>query len=206
MKYSTGIETKRKIIDATFQLMADKGFDALSIDDIMTSIGRTKGSFYVHFKSKEELLYEVMRTRLDRGHGQMAEEILEELSKDSCNVRSILEKVVAEIYANSGEDRLTWAFAYYHLLIHSRKNEFVREWLETNADQWSTFLNMIVKRGQELGQIRTDVDTQTITNICMGIVVGYDILFMLRPQIDFSEVNHIHDWMFINDDKSSEKE
>jgi AcrR family transcriptional regulator len=28
MKSSTGIETKRKIIDAAFQLMADKGFDA----------------------------------------------------------------------------------------------------------------------------------------------------------------------------------
>ncbi|MFC7439712.1 TetR/AcrR family transcriptional regulator [Laceyella putida] len=206
MKYSTGIETKRKIIDAAFQLMADKGFDALSIDDIMTSIGRTKGSFYVHFKSKEELLYEVMRTRLDRGHGQMAEEILKELSKDNCNVRAILEKVTAEIRESSGEDRLTWAFAFYHLLIHSRKNEFVREWLETNADQWSNFLSMIVKRGQELGQIRTDVDTQTLTNMCMGIVLGYDILFMLNPHIDVSEVNHIHDWIFINDDKSSEKD
>ncbi|MFC7442931.1 TetR/AcrR family transcriptional regulator [Laceyella putida] len=199
MKYSTGKETKRKIIDATFQLMADKGFDALSIDDIMTSIGRTKGSFYVHFKSKEELLYEVMRTRLDRGHGQMAEEILKELSKDNCNVRAILERVTDEIHSSSGQNRLTWAFAFYHLLIHSRKNEFVREWLESNEDQWSNFLRMIVKRGQELGQIRTDVDTQTITNMCMAIVVGYDILFMLNPQIDFSEVNHIHDWMFVND-------
>jgi AcrR family transcriptional regulator len=206
MKSSTGIETKRKILDATFQLMADKGFDALSIDDIMTSIGRTKGSFYVHFKSKEELLYEVMRTRLDRGHDRMTEEIPKELTKDKCNVRAILEKVIAEIHASSGNDRLTWAFAYYHLLIHSRKDEFVRVWLEANADQWSSFLNIIVKRGQELGQIRTDVDTQTITNMLMGIVVGYDILFMVKPQIDVSEVYHIHDWMFVNDDKSSENE
>ncbi|MFC7440289.1 TetR/AcrR family transcriptional regulator [Laceyella putida] len=199
MKYSTGIETKRKIIDAAFQLMADKGFDAVSIDDIMTSIGRAKGSFYVHFKSKEELLYEVMRIRLDRGHGQMAEEILKELFKDNCNVRAILERVTAEVHVSSGEDYLTWAFAYYHLLTHSRKDEFVREWLETNADQWSAFLNMIVKRGQELGQIRTDVDTQTITNMCMGIVLGYDILFMFKPRIDVNEVYHIHDWMFISD-------
>jgi hypothetical protein len=67
------------------------------------------------------------------------------------------------------------------------------------CEEWSTFLNMIVKRGQELGQIRTDVDTQTITNMCMGIVLRYDILFMFKPQIDVSEVNHIHDWMFIDD-------
>jgi AcrR family transcriptional regulator len=139
MKYSTGIETKRKIIDATFQLMADKGFDALSIDDIMTSIGRTKGSFYVHFKSKEELLYEVMRTRLDRGYSHMAEEIRAELSKDTCNVRSILEKVTAEVHASAGEDRLTWAFAYYHLLIHSRKDEFISKWWETNVRSGQLF-------------------------------------------------------------------
>ncbi|PRZ15320.1 TetR family transcriptional regulator [Laceyella sediminis] len=198
MKYSTGKETKRKIIETAFQLMADKGFDALSIDEIMKHIGRTKGSFYVHFKSKEEMLYELMRTRLDRGYGHMAAEIKEELSLDNCDVRAILEKVTAKIYASLGDDPLTWTATFYQLVIYSRKDETVREWLELNFNQWSEFLHIIVERGQELGQICSDMDTQTITNLLMGIVLGYEILYMLKPQVDMTEVLKIHDWLFVS--------
>lgn len=198
MKYSTGKETQKKIINTTFELIADKGFDALSIDDIMSTIGRTKGSFYVHFKSKEALLYEVMQTRLDRGYNQISDEIIQELSKETCNVRAVIEKVTEDIYLSLGEDRLTWTSVYYHLLIYSRKNEFVREWFKKSADQWSSFLSTIIRRGQELGQIRTDIETQTITNMFMGILMGYDILYILNPQIDVREVLKIHDWVFLD--------
>ncbi|MBA4602632.1 TetR/AcrR family transcriptional regulator [Thermoactinomyces mirandus] len=197
MKYATGIETKKRIVDAAFKLMAHRGFDALSIDDIMKSIGRTKGSFYVHFNSKEELLYEIMETRLDRGYNQLADEILEELSREPCQVRPLLEKITKEVYSSLGENRLTWTSAFYHLLIHSRKNEVVQTWLKSNAEQWSSLLNHVVEKGQETGQIRTDVDAQVITNMMMGIVMGYDILYMIDRPVNDEEVNLIHDWMFV---------
>lgn len=197
MKYATGIETKKRIIDAAYQLMAYRGFDAVSIDDIMKSIGRTKGSFYVHFHSKEELLYEVMETRLDRGCNELTDEIFRELSKGPCRVRPLLEKITEKIYSSLGADRLTWTSAFYHLLIHSQKDEVVQKWLKANAEQWSSLINHVVKKGQELGQIRTDVDAQVITNMMMGIVIGYDILYMIDHHVNEEEVNLIHDWMFV---------
>ncbi len=197
MKYATGIETKKRIIDAAFNLMASRGFDAVSIDDIMKSIGKTKGSFYVHFHNKEELLYEIMETRLDRGYNQLVDEVLGELSKEPCHVRAILEKITKKIYSGLGIDRLTWTSFFYHLLIHSPKNEVVHKWLKANTEQWSSLLNLIVKKGQELGQIRTDVDAKVITNIMMGIVMGYDILFMIDWHVHEEEINQIHDWMFV---------
>ncbi|MGA8941611.1 MAG: TetR/AcrR family transcriptional regulator [Thermoactinomyces sp.] len=197
MKYATGIETKKRIVDAAFRLMACQGFDAVSIDDIMKSIGRTKGSFYVHFHSKEELLHEVMETRLDRGYRQLADEISRELSEQPCQVRPLLEKVTERIYSSLSPDRLTWTSAFYHLLILSQKKEVVQKWLIANTEQWSSLINHIVKKGQELGQIRTDVDARIMTNVMMGIVMGYDILFMIDRHVNKEEINLIYDWMFV---------
>ena len=51
------------ILDATNRLLADKGYDAMSMDDIATEVGIAKGSLYKHFESKEALAAAVM-TRL----------------------------------------------------------------------------------------------------------------------------------------------
>ncbi len=48
------------ILDATNRLLADKGFEAMSMDDIATDVGIAKGSLYKHFESKEALAAAVM--------------------------------------------------------------------------------------------------------------------------------------------------
>jgi TetR/AcrR family transcriptional regulator, regulator of autoinduction and epiphytic fitness len=53
------------ILDVTNRLLAEKGYDAMSMDDIATEVGIAKGSLYKHFESKETLAAAVM-TRLLR--------------------------------------------------------------------------------------------------------------------------------------------
>jgi TetR/AcrR family transcriptional repressor of nem operon len=48
-------DTKRKLLDATLQLMLRQGFTATSVDQICAEAGVTKGSFFHYFKSKEEI-------------------------------------------------------------------------------------------------------------------------------------------------------
>jgi TetR/AcrR family transcriptional regulator, regulator of autoinduction and epiphytic fitness len=51
------------ILDATNRLLAEKGYEAMSMDDIATEVGIAKGSLYKHFESKEAMAAAVM-TRL----------------------------------------------------------------------------------------------------------------------------------------------
>jgi TetR/AcrR family transcriptional regulator, regulator of autoinduction and epiphytic fitness len=51
------------ILDATNRLLADKGYEAMSMDDIAAEVGVAKGSLYKHFESKDALAAAVM-TRL----------------------------------------------------------------------------------------------------------------------------------------------
>lgn len=50
-------ETREKVLDAALRTFQEKGFDATTILDIVANMeGLTRGAFYHHFKSKEEVL------------------------------------------------------------------------------------------------------------------------------------------------------
>jgi len=48
-------ESKTKLLDATLKVVRIRGYAATRIEDICAEAGLTKGSFFHHFKSKEEL-------------------------------------------------------------------------------------------------------------------------------------------------------
>jgi len=58
---SAGMETKAlhgsktKLLEAALQVIRTKGYAATTVDDICEQAGVTKGSFFHHFKSKDEL-------------------------------------------------------------------------------------------------------------------------------------------------------
>ena len=47
--------SKSKLLDAALQVIHTKGYTATTIDDICAAASLTKGSFFHHFKSKEDL-------------------------------------------------------------------------------------------------------------------------------------------------------
>jgi TetR/AcrR family transcriptional regulator of autoinduction and epiphytic fitness len=60
------------ILDATNRLLAGKGYEAMSMDDIATEVGVAKGSLYKHFESKETLAAAVMIRLLDQTAAALA--------------------------------------------------------------------------------------------------------------------------------------
>jgi TetR/AcrR family transcriptional repressor of nem operon len=52
--------SRDKILDSAFNLFALKGFDAVSIDEVMLNCEMTRGAFYAHFSSKSELYTEAL--------------------------------------------------------------------------------------------------------------------------------------------------
>lgn len=54
-------KTRERILDGSFRLFATKGFEGVTIDDLMNNCGLTRGAFYAHFKSKGELYREALK-------------------------------------------------------------------------------------------------------------------------------------------------
>ncbi len=57
------------ILEATNKLLADRGYELMSMDDIAAEVGIAKGSLYKHFDSKESLAAAVMMRLLYRTQG-----------------------------------------------------------------------------------------------------------------------------------------
>jgi TetR/AcrR family transcriptional repressor of nem operon len=55
------LQTRQRILESARRLFNSKGFDAVSIGEIMENAGLTHGGFYRHFKDKDELYAEAVR-------------------------------------------------------------------------------------------------------------------------------------------------
>lgn len=53
-------ERKQELLKTAYELFLSKGYDSVSVDEIITKAGIAKGTYYYYFKSKEETLEEVI--------------------------------------------------------------------------------------------------------------------------------------------------
>ncbi|PUE06653.1 TetR family transcriptional regulator [Limnohabitans sp. T6-5] len=65
------------IIESVNRLLAEKGFDAMTVDEVAAEVGIAKASLYKHFPSKEELACAAMVTAMRR-----AQEFIAQLPAD----------------------------------------------------------------------------------------------------------------------------
>ncbi len=55
-------ETRERILKTSFSLFLQKSFKEVTMNEIVTASGLSKGAFYHHFQSKEHLFVEVINT------------------------------------------------------------------------------------------------------------------------------------------------
>lgn len=59
-------DKRMQVIEAAMRLFAEKGFHSTSIQEIATAAGIAKGSMYLYFKSKDDLLLTIYKTFFDK--------------------------------------------------------------------------------------------------------------------------------------------
>jgi AcrR family transcriptional regulator len=61
-------DLREAILSATERLLADRQFADLAVSDILRAAGVSRGSFYFYFDSKQDVLAELVRRAVARGH------------------------------------------------------------------------------------------------------------------------------------------
>ena len=80
-------ETRKKIVSAAKKLIAENGFENVSIEDIAIEAGVSTGSFYTYFKKKEDVIEELNQAnfyRLAEITNEMKDKDLNERLKYYC--------------------------------------------------------------------------------------------------------------------------
>ena len=57
-RQKSALETRQKIYETACSLIEEKGFANVSVEDITDACGVAKGTFYVYFKRKEDIVFE----------------------------------------------------------------------------------------------------------------------------------------------------
>lgn len=66
MKTQRGIDTHNAIISAAAELFEKKSVHKITVSEIVKKAGVAKGTFYIHFESKDELVWHFLEYELDR--------------------------------------------------------------------------------------------------------------------------------------------
>jgi AcrR family transcriptional regulator len=135
--------TREAIIKAAVHLFADKGFDGTSVRDIVTKARVNQAAINYHFKTKDGLYLEVLRTAFDKlmTDGGFDPETLKSLSREEA-LRSFLRQQLRPMLFRDELSRYIRLFAWES--AHPSKT-FLK-FMATNTTSYMTAAVDIVRR------------------------------------------------------------
>lgn len=113
-----------RILDAASRLFREKGFDAVSVAEVMKAAGLTHGGFYGHFESKDDLIAQAIGhifTTQQNGSGDLAADLSAYLSpehRDSVGAGCPTAALVADIRRQTPAARLAMTEGFRSQIGH----------------------------------------------------------------------------------------
>ncbi|MCC6298956.1 MAG: TetR/AcrR family transcriptional regulator [Anaerolineales bacterium] len=161
-------ERKSQIIGAAEDVFTKKGFNEARMDDIAEETGLSKGTLYLYFKSKDDLIIAILDRMFQREFKQ-----LENLDQDGRTAVETIEKLTALLIKDIlGFMRLVPIV--YEFLALAFRNKYVQAALKKYINRYIDILVPIIQRGIESGEFRP-VDAREVA-IAMGAMIEGTLL------------------------------
>jgi TetR/AcrR family transcriptional regulator, transcriptional repressor for nem operon len=151
-------ETKKLIIETSFDMFYSNGYNNTSIPDIMKKTNLTKGAFYHHFKNKLEIGKKVIEDILSlRIYNGFIKPLKENKSK---SVSDLLVYVFTERIVNFSEKEKALGCPANNMIneIGCSVSDF-REPLRKLMDGWKDALIDVLEIGKKNNEIKKEVDS-----------------------------------------------
>lgn len=120
------IEKEKKLCDAAFELFSTKGLNETSIDDIAKGAGVAKGTFYLYFKDKYDIVDRII------------------LKKTSAIMKEAVAKTIEKEF-NSFEDEIIFFIDY--LIEYLKENKRLLKIIHKNLS-WGVFRKATANKEQ----------------------------------------------------------
>ncbi|MBI2912554.1 MAG: helix-turn-helix transcriptional regulator [Chloroflexi bacterium] len=169
-------ETRQRLMEAALSVFARHGYDRATVDEIVGEAGFSKGAFYVHFESKEDLFWAMLEERLARQQ-EAFRQTLDPGAPLSDNVRTVLRG----IFGLHLQDPL-WSAMFMEFAAHAARDERVREKLTAMYTSWRTFAVEALDGAREAGAVRRDIDPEFVASLLIAIVEGTISQSRLAPE------------------------
>ena len=173
------IKTKEKILNAAEKLFILKGCEKVSIDEICASIQLTKGAFYYHFKTKEDILALLFLPRLDR---YLANHY--RVSEDTCSGECLLQLARCTLECSRSVGRSVLVRSAGSMLSGQQELLHQEDRIHTQI------LKNAWERGQREGTIPPDMDIRSFRLAYSSVITGV----LLNWAAEKPESDEYTDW------------
>lgn len=170
------MDTRELIIQNSFILFIKNGIKEVSINEIIHSCNLSKGAFYHYFESKEQVYMEVLNRfffsyfKKQNVYYSVDLPLKEKLERFE---RSFLVPY-KEIAGLLKADQLT---TYFRFLFQAASNyETIRKRVNIHFYRKGYYLYQILETAKEVGEIRSDIDSEIAARQLLTMLIGETIL------------------------------
>ena len=166
---------KEKITHESLKLFSLKGFLSTSLHDIIEAAGTSKGGFYNHFSSKEDLFFQV----LEEARKIWRKRNLVGLNHTESPVDKI--KILLENYMNRylrDADNFPGGCVFITLAVElSNQRPHLSKEIEKGFTGLKNMIQRYLDQGKQSGELKKDVNTGVITEIIFNSILGASVSF-----------------------------
>tara|TARA_B110001454_G_scaffold16145_1_gene14543 strand:- start:36742 stop:37344 length:603 start_codon:yes stop_codon:yes gene_type:complete len=170
MRKSRDLEkTRKEILDVAFMEVFSRGFQGVSVDDIVKKTSLTKGAFYHHFPTKLDLGYALVD---DVIKPMIIDRWITPLAEYENPLDGIL-KQMKTLIGKSSMENLRLGCPLNNLVQEmSPVDEGFRKRLQIALNLWIDETDFILKKAKKQGQLKSDVNTRQVAHFIVMVHEG----------------------------------
>ena len=166
---------KEKIIHESLRLFSLKGFLGTSLQDILAAAGASKGGFYNHFRSKEDLFYSVLdEARLTWRTKNLAG--LDEIDDPVRKIVKLLQNFRDQYLVDSVDFPGGCVFITLSVELNDQRPHLSQE-INKGFVGLKNMIHHLLEKGKEIGELSTNLDSSEVTEVLFAGMLGASVIF-----------------------------
>ena len=158
-------EREELILQAAEEILVERGYYNMSMDEVASQVGIAKGTLYHHFARKEDLVFALFKRFLEEAIASQ-----EEITLQEGTARERLQVFLNSMYERMSGSRLQFFFSLFHGLdffqILQQRHISLNEVFKTVVVR----LTALIDEGKADGSFDADIPTPIIVTIFVSLV------------------------------------
>ena len=166
---------KEKITHESLKLFSLKGFLNTSIHDILIAANTSKGGFYNHFKSKEDLFYEVLgEARRIWREKNLAD--LDEIESPLGKIYQFLKNFRDQYLKDADNFPGGCIFVTFSVELNDQRPHLSKE-VNKGFIGLKSMLERLLDKSKESGELNNEVNTHAVTEMLFAGMLGATVMY-----------------------------
>jgi TetR/AcrR family transcriptional repressor of nem operon len=193
-----GSRTRTSLMDAAEALILERGFAGTRVDDVLAATGTTKGAFFHHFGSKQELAHALMEryVELDLQHLDDAIARAEQLGRGPRQRLLLVVGLIRELFVDLTEPYPGCLMASYTGQA-GLLDEDTMAMVAANIRTWRRRVRGLLDDVVATSPPRVDVDLDSLADMFVVVTEGAFIVSRMvdEPDVVADELEHYRTYL-----------